>query len=133
MIKKKNNNNEQKENFFFNMRLIACGIVATLGFIIVAGHLAIIQFIEGKELSKKAYNQQVNSQIISPKRGKIYDSKGETLAQSIAVDTISINPGFLTYSNNKKVENEVVAKGMSEIFNVTYEEMLEKLKYPSFR
>lgn len=127
MIKKKNNNNEQKENFFFNMRLIACGIVATLGFIIVAGHLAIIQFIEGKELSKKAYNQQVNSQIISPKRGKIYDSKGETLAQSIAVDTISINPGFLTYSNNKKVENEVVAKGMSEIFNVTYEEMMEKL------
>ena len=118
MIKKKNNN-EQKEKILFNMRLIACGMVATLGFIIVAGHLAIIQFIEGKELSKKAYNQQVNSQIISPKRGKIYDSKGETLAQSIAVDTISINPGFLTYSNNKKVENEVVAKGMSEIFNVT--------------
>lgn len=127
MIKKKNNN-EQKEKILFNMRLIACGMVATLGFIIVAGHLAIIQFIEGKELSKKAYNQQVNSQIISPKRGKIYDSKGETLAQSIAVDTISINPGFLTYSNNKKVENEVVAKGMSEIFNVTYEEMMEKLK-----
>ncbi len=127
MIKKKNNNNEQKENFFFNMRLIACGVVATLGFIIVAGHLAIIQFVEGKELSKKAYNQQINSQIISPKRGKIYDSKGEVLAQSIAVDTISINPGFLTYSNNKKVENEVIAKGMSEIFNVTYEEMMEKL------
>lgn len=124
---KKNNNNEQKENVFFNIRLIVCGIVATLGFIIVAVHLAIIQFVEGKELSQKAYSQQIESQIISPKRGKIYDTKGEILAQSIAVDTISINPEFLTYSNNKDVEYEVVAKGMSEIFDVTYEEMMDKL------
>ncbi len=48
MIKKKKNNNEQRENVLFNIRLVACGIVATLGFFIVAGHLAIIQFIEGK-------------------------------------------------------------------------------------
>lgn len=127
MAKRKNINNEQKENIFLNIRLLACGVIATIGFIIVAGHLAIIQFIDGSELSKKAYSQQINSQIISPKRGKIYDSRGEVLAQSIAVDTVSINPAFLTYSNNKKVKNEVVAKGMSEIFNVTYDEMMEKL------
>lgn len=124
---KKSINNEQKENFFSNFRLIICGIVATLGFIIVAGHLAIIQFVEGEELSQKAYNQQIEAQIISPNRGKIYDAKGETLAQSIAVDTVSINPELLTYSNRKKVEDEVIAKGMSEIFNVTYEEMMEEL------
>lgn len=124
---KKSNNNEQKENFFFNIRLVICGIVATLGFIIVAGHLAILQFVEGKELSQKAYNQQIEDQIISPNRGKIYDTKGEILAQSIAVDTISLNPEFLTYSNNKKVEDEIVAKGMSEIFDITYEKMMEEL------
>ena len=95
MIKKKKINNEQRENVFFNIRLLACGIIATLGFAIVAGHLAIIQFVEGKELSQKAYNQQIESQIISPKRGKIYDSKGEVLAQSIAVDTISLSPEYL--------------------------------------
>lgn len=125
---KKSINNEQKENFFSNFRLIICGIFATLGFIIVAGHLAIIQFIEGEDLSQKAYNQQIEAQIISPNRGKIYDAKGETLAQSIAVDTVSINPELLTYSNRKKVEDEVIAKGMSEIFNVTYEEMMEELE-----
>ena len=124
---KKSINNEQKENFFFNFRLIICGFVATLGFIIIALHLAIIQFVQGEELSQKAYNQQIEAQIISPNRGKIFDAKGETLAQSIAVDTVSLNPELVTYSNRKKVEDEVIAKGMSEIFNVTYEKMMEEL------
>ena len=35
--------------------VIIFGIFVTLGFLIVVGHLAIIQFIEGKELSQKAY------------------------------------------------------------------------------
>ena len=95
---KKSINNEQKENFFFNFRLIICGFVATLGFIIIALHLAIIQFVQGEELSQKAYNQQIEAQIISPNRGKIFDAKGETLAQSIAVDTVSLNPELVTYS-----------------------------------
>lgn len=124
---KRNNNSEQKENFFSNFRLIICGTVATIGFIIVIIHLAIIQFIEGKELSQKAYNQQIKDQIISPNRGKICDTNGEILAQSIAVDTISLNPKMLTYSNSKKVEDEVIAKGMSEIFDITYEKMMEEL------
>ena len=124
---KKSINNEQKENFFFNVRLAICGLVATLGFVIIALHLAIIQFIQGEELSQKAYNQQIEAQIISPNRGKIFDAKGETLAQSIAVDTVSLNPELVTYSNRKKVEDEVIAKGMSEIFDITYEKMMEEL------
>lgn len=125
MTKKKKNNNNQ--NISQNFRIIFCGIIATIVFLIVIGHLAIIQFIDGKELSKKAYNQQIEAQIISPNRGKIYDSKGEILAQSIAVDTVSINPNLITYSNGKLVSDEVIAKGISQIFNVTYEELLKEL------
>lgn len=110
-----------------NFRIILFGIFVTIGFLIVIGHLAIIQFIEGKKLREKAYNQQVENQIISPNRGTIYDSNGEILAQSIAVDTISLNPGKVTYSNSKEVESEVIAEGISSIFNITYEEMIEKL------
>ena len=125
-IKKKNTkvNSEGWSNF----RIILFGIFVTLCFFVVVGHLAIIQFIEGKELSEKAYNQQVENQIISPNRGTIYDAKGEILAQSIAVDTISLNPGKVTYANSKDVEDEVIAEGMSNIFNVTYDEIIEKLK-----
>lgn len=127
-MKKKNVNSEQKEEYFhIYIRLMLCGFFITLGFIAVAIHLAFIQFIDGKELSQKAYNQQIKSQIISPNRGRIFDAKGETLAQSIAVDTVSINPNSISYSNRKKVEKEVIAKGMSEIFNITYEKMMEEL------
>ena len=88
----------------------------------------IIQFVEGKELSEKAYNQQVKNQILSPSRGTIYDANGEILAQSIAVDTVSLNPGKVTYANNDIVPDEEIAEGMSNIFNITYEEMMEELQ-----
>ena len=84
--------------------------------------------MEGKEWSEKAYNQQVKNQLISPNRGTIYDSNGEVLAQSIPVDTVSLNPGKVVYANSKKVEDDVIAKGISEIFDISYEEMIEKLE-----
>lgn len=101
---------------------------ATLLFFCVIVHLAYIQFVDGPELKRKAYNNQNLNQLISPNRGTIYDAKGEVLAQSIAVDTVSLNPGMLVYSNNKDVPNNVVADGLSKIFDVTYEEMIEKLE-----
>ena len=52
---------------------------------------------------------------------------GEILAQSITVDTISLNPGKVTNAKGKKIENEVIANGLSKIFNITYEKMMENL------
>ena len=120
----KKKSKKKNENIWCNLRLFLIGIIVTLGFFIVVGHLMILQFIKGKDLAEKAYNQQVKKQIISPNRGTIYDAKGEILAQSIPVDTVSLNPGKVTYSNNKKVPDEIIAKGISEIFNITYDEMI---------
>lgn len=127
IIKKSKKSQKNIENFSTNIKIIFTGVIATLGFIIVCGHLAFIQFAQGKELSEKAYTQQMLDEIISPNRGTIYDSKGEILAQSIPVDTISVNPGLIKYSNNKQVDNEIVATGISEIFNISYEKMMEEL------
>ena len=88
IIKKSKKSQKNIENFSTNIKIIFTGVIATLGFIIVCGHLAFIQFAQGKELSEKAYTQQMLDEIISPNRGTIYDSKGEILAQSIPVDTI---------------------------------------------
>lgn len=119
---------KENDNVWVNIRLVLIGTIASLCFFIVTGHLVILQFVQGKELSEKAYNQQVKNQILSPNRGTIYDSKGEILAQSISVDTVSLNPGKVRYANNKVVPNETIAKGLADIFELTYDEVLEKVE-----
>ena len=109
-----------------NRRLAITGIVATLGFAAVTGSLLFINIVKGEEYSKKAYSQQMKNQIISPKRGAILDANGSVLAQSISVDTVSINPSSVKYTNNKTVEPEKLAQIFSEIFDITYEDALAK-------
>ena len=123
-IKTSKEDNEKKWKI---ISLILIGIIATLLFAYVTATLVYVQFVKGKEYSQEAYNQQVKNQIISPNRGTIYDANGEVLAQSISVDTISVNPGKIKYSNNKPVENEVIAQGFSEVFGMETEEVLKKL------
>ena len=128
VIKIKKATKKTKSINWMNIRLCIVIVFAILCFIIIVGHLAIIQFVRGKELKEKAYSQQIENKILSPSRGTIYDAKGEILAQSVKVDTISINPGKIKNAQNKKVSDDIVAKGLSEIFNVTYEKLLEDLK-----
>lgn len=121
-IKSKKSNDRDK----MNKRLAVAGVVATLGLVAVTGSLLFINLVKGEEYSKIAYNQQMKNKIISPKRGTIYDSKGAVLAQSVSVDTVSINPTLVKYTNNTSVEPEKLAQVLSEIFDLTYEEALEK-------
>jgi len=85
-----------------------------------------IQFIDGAWLKEKASRQQTASKLISPERGEILDVNGKILAVSEEVDTISINP-----SRIKKENKELVAKGLSDIFELDYEETLEKVNSSS--
>lgn len=85
-----------------------------------------IQFIDGSWLKEKAYRQQTSSTLISPERGSILDVNGRNLATSEKVDTISINPTKISNENKS-----VVAKGLSEIFELDYDETLEKVNSTS--
>ena len=109
-------------------RLAFSGVIATVMIAVVMGKLINIQFVQGEELSKKAYNQQVSDEEISSKRGTIYDTNGTVLAQSVAVDTITINPKSLKYTNNTNIEPELLARTFSDIFGIEYESTLEKCK-----
>ena len=101
---KKNKENKQIIEYKRTARRLAfSGIIATALVAIVVGKLIYIQFVQGEELSKKAYNQQVSDEEITSKRGIIYDTNGTVLAQSVAVDTITINPKMIKYSNNASV------------------------------
>lgn len=84
--------------------------------------LSYIQLIEGKKLAQMAYEQQTLDRAINPKRGTIYDSTGQVLAQSSTVETVSINPG-----NIAKEDKEKVAKKLAEIFELDYEKILKRV------
>ena len=107
-------------------RLRALSIIGIIIFLLLILRLFWIQFINGASLKEKAYRQQTSSTVISPKRGTIYDSNGKALAISEKVDTVSINPSKI--SEEKK---ELVAKGLSDIFDLDYNETLTKVNSSS--
>ena len=103
-------------------RLRAVMVVIIFLFILLIIRLFYLQFVEGSTLKEKAYRQQTINKIIAPKRGTIYDSTGKALATSAKVDTVSINPIKI-----EDEDKETVAKGLSEIFELDYNETLEKV------
>ena len=85
----KNNNNEKsgdkkdkksKDKKNTTRKLVFVGILATAFFLVISSNLARIIFVNGKEYSESAYNQQMKNQILGPKRGNIYDLNGNILA-----------------------------------------------------
>ena len=132
MNKKKNKSKIVKMNSSFNSknlihyRKLKVTIIILILLIVRIGFL---QFIQGNYLREQAYNQQTINQIISPKRGNIYDSTGKALAISAQVDTVTINPSkFIKNSQESTQElQEKVAKGLTEIFELNYDETLSKV------
>lgn len=89
-----------------------------------------LQFIDGSSLKERAYKQITANRVLSPKRGTIYDSTGKALAVSSEVDTISINPSLIAVKNDTEATNalkEKVAKALSDIFELDYNEVLVKV------
>ena len=97
-------------------RLIAmlAAFAAIVAILIV--RLAYIQFVQGDELQKRAFEIQNRGRTISPIRGTIYDRNGKKLAISVQVATISCNPNDI--KNNKKLTPDEVADGLAPILSM---------------
>lgn len=125
----KMNSSFESKNFihFKKLKITLVVIIIIILFLIL--RIGYLQFIEGNELKELAYNQQVINQIISPRRGNIYDSTGKALAISAQVDTVTINPAKIVKTNDEdtKKYKETVAKGLSDIFELDYNEVLKKV------
>ncbi len=102
-------------------------------FLLLIIRLIWLQFVQGSDLKEQAYNQQTTDQIISTSRGTIYDSTGKTLAISTPTDTVTINPQKIVGSTDEetKTKKEKIAKAFSEIFELDYNETLEKVNSTS--
>lgn len=103
-------------------RLAFFKVVSFLLLVCLVGRLGWWQIINGAELKEKASRQQTINEVISPKRGSIYDTNGKALAISAAVDTVSVNPSKIDSKDKEKI-----AKALSDIFELNYDETLSKL------
>lgn len=129
--KKNYRKNENKKSILIDKALpikkLRIVLITSLAiFLLLIIRIFWIQFIDGAWLKEKASRQQTASKIISPERGSILDANGKTLAKSEEVDTISINPSRI--SNDKKT---LVARGLSNIFELDYNETLDKVNSSS--
>lgn len=115
-------------------------IVIFLIMILLIVRLGWLQFVKGSWLKEQMYSQLITSRIISPKRGTIYDANGKELAISAAVDTVTINPNLIMVSDENKELSEIktktlkekVAKALSEIFELDYQQTLEKVSSTNY-
>lgn len=119
------------QNFIYVKKLKRIFFIILVIFVLLIVRIGFLQFVQGNYLKEQAYKQQTINQIISPKRGNIYDSTGKVLATSAQVDTITINPSIIKDENDDeektKALKEKVAKGLSDIFELDYQETLEKV------
>lgn len=139
--KKNNSNNNiikmktdiESKNLIHIKKLRKYLIIILLIFILLISRIGYLQFVKGNSLKELAYNQQVINQIISPKRGNIYDSTGKALAIGAQVDTITINPNKLVKNNDVDTKDykEKIAKALSETFELDYNEVLQKVNSTS--
>ena len=122
-------------NIIHTKKLKATFIVILLLILALLVRISFIQFVDGNSLKESAYKNQAINQIISPKRGNILDSNGEPLAISARVDTVTINPSKIKDKNDdeektKKLKEDV-SKAFSEIFELDYNEVFEKVNSKS--
>ena len=133
-------NKSKVKKSYISTRLRNGMIVIFLIMILLIVRLGWLQFVKGSWLKEQMYSQLITSRIISPKRGTIYDANGKELAISAAVDTVTINPNLIMVSDENKELSEIktkalkekVAKALSEIFELDYQQTLEKVSSTNY-
>lgn len=124
--------NKEKKSYSYNKskRILTYTTVLTILLVMLIVRIGWIQFVQGSTLKEAALRQQTTSRIISPNRGAIYDTTGKPIAISAIVDTVTINPSKFIVEDSEAETiflQEKVATAFSEIFELDYEEVFEKV------
>ena len=105
-------------------------IIILLGFGTIIARLLYLQVYQSEDLQKRAVEQQLHDTTVSGKRGSIYDSNGNILAQSITVWDIVLAPAnFKDWTDERR---EVFAEGLSKILDLDKDDIIKKTKENSY-
>lgn len=102
--------------------MAVCGIVA---FVVLGIRLYILQIRDHDYYEELAVEQQTRQSVITAERGTIYDRNGKVLAMSASVETVFISPYEIELN---KEDKQLIATRLSEILDVDYDSILEKMK-----
>lgn len=125
----------KQSTFKQKKRIVGLLIAAIFCFILLIARTAWIQIIDGAELSAAAREQQTSDNIITPKRGLIYDRNMKILANNLSVETISISPKNVRLNGertgSKKQTAEQIAKKLADILELEEDSVLKKINKKS--
>lgn len=102
-------------------------LILVLGFGAAVLRLTYLTTIQGSELQESAVDLQLADTTVSAKRGTIYDANGNVLAESASVWQVVMSP--VNFKNDK--QRQAAAKGLSEIFDLEYNDVLDDTKQQS--
>lgn len=102
-------------------------LILVLGFGAAVLRLTYLTTVQSSELQESAVDLQLADTTVSAKRGTIYDANGNVLAESASVWQVVMSP--VNFKNDK--QRQAAAKGLSEIFDLEYNDVLDDTKQQS--
>ena len=102
-------------------------LILVLGFGAAGFRLTYLTTVQSSELQESAVDLQLADTTVSAKRGTIYDANGNVLAESASVWQVVMSP--VNFKNDK--QRQAAAKGLSEIFDLEYNDVLDDTKQQS--
>jgi cell division protein FtsI (penicillin-binding protein 3) len=106
---------------WFKVRIIFLSCLLFFSFVLIMGRMFQLQVLKKEQLYKLAAQQQHVQIPLVPKRGTVYDSKGNELAVSIEVDSV--------YADARKVvEVEKTTNELASILQSDRAELKQRLK-----
>jgi cell division protein FtsI (penicillin-binding protein 3) len=112
---------KRKSVNWFKVRIIFLSCVVFLCFVLVLGRMFQLQVLKKEQLYKLAARQQLAQIPLVPKRGTIYDSRGNELAVSIEVDSV--------YADARRVTDvDKTARELAAILEIDRRELKQRLK-----
>ena len=106
---------------WFKVRIFLIACVIFFCFILVVARMFQLQVLKKEQLYKLASQQHHVEIPLVPKRGSIYDRRGNEIAVSIEVDSVYADP-------RKVIDVEKTGRGLAPILKVDQEELRRKLK-----
>lgn len=102
-------------------------LILVLGFGAAVLRLTYLTTVQSSELQESAVDLQLADTTVSAKRGTIYDANGNVLAESASVWQVVMSP--VNFKSDK--QRQAAAKGLSEIFDLEYNDVLDDTKQQS--